>query len=212
MSSRLRRRRRPPDPDRAALRRARLGARHQRQLQHRPRRRAAAAGDHAERDAEGRADRRATSSRWATTARRSARRSARRRRKRGCTSRSSQRGRRRRSCTRTRSGARCVSDRFCGARRRRHRGLRDAEGAGRRHHARASRVDSDPRQRPGHGPPGRKVRDDARASIPTATHSSSGGTGCTLGEPRVPEAVRHVEIVEFLLESVGRKEAAPWRS
>jgi methylthioribulose-1-phosphate dehydratase len=28
----------------------------------------------------------------------------------------------------------------------------------------------------------------------------------------VPEAVRHVEIVEFLLESVGRKEAAPWRS
>jgi methylthioribulose-1-phosphate dehydratase len=28
----------------------------------------------------------------------------------------------------------------------------------------------------------------------------------------VPEAVRHVEIVEFLLESIGRKEAAPWRS
>ena len=28
----------------------------------------------------------------------------------------------------------------------------------------------------------------------------------------VPEAVRHVEIVEFLLESVGRKEASPWRS
>jgi methylthioribulose-1-phosphate dehydratase len=28
----------------------------------------------------------------------------------------------------------------------------------------------------------------------------------------VPEAVRHVEIVEFLLESVGRKEAAPWPS
>ena len=28
----------------------------------------------------------------------------------------------------------------------------------------------------------------------------------------VPEAVRHVEIVEFLLESVGRKETAPWRS
>jgi methylthioribulose-1-phosphate dehydratase len=28
----------------------------------------------------------------------------------------------------------------------------------------------------------------------------------------VPEAVRHVEIVEFLLESVGRKEAASWRS
>ena len=28
----------------------------------------------------------------------------------------------------------------------------------------------------------------------------------------VPEAVRHVEILEFLLESVGRKEAAPWRS
>jgi len=28
----------------------------------------------------------------------------------------------------------------------------------------------------------------------------------------VPEAVRHVEIIEFLLESVGRKEAAPWRS
>ncbi len=28
----------------------------------------------------------------------------------------------------------------------------------------------------------------------------------------VPEAVRHVEIVEFLLESVGRKEAAPWHS
>jgi methylthioribulose-1-phosphate dehydratase len=28
----------------------------------------------------------------------------------------------------------------------------------------------------------------------------------------VPEAVRHVEIVEFLLESVGRKEADPWRS
>lgn len=26
----------------------------------------------------------------------------------------------------------------------------------------------------------------------------------------VPEAVRHVEIVEFLLESVGRKEAVPW--
>ena len=28
----------------------------------------------------------------------------------------------------------------------------------------------------------------------------------------VQEAVRHVEIVEFLLETVGRKEAAPWRS
>jgi methylthioribulose-1-phosphate dehydratase len=28
----------------------------------------------------------------------------------------------------------------------------------------------------------------------------------------VAEAVRHVEIVEFLLESVGRKEAASWRS
>ena len=28
----------------------------------------------------------------------------------------------------------------------------------------------------------------------------------------VAEAVRHVEIVEFLLESVGRKEAAPWPS
>ena len=28
----------------------------------------------------------------------------------------------------------------------------------------------------------------------------------------VPEAVRHVEIVEFLLEIVGRKEAASWRS
>ncbi len=28
----------------------------------------------------------------------------------------------------------------------------------------------------------------------------------------LPEAVRHVEIVEFLLESVGRKEAAPWPS
>jgi hypothetical protein len=28
----------------------------------------------------------------------------------------------------------------------------------------------------------------------------------------VPEAVRHVEIVEFLLESLGRKETAPWRS
>jgi methylthioribulose-1-phosphate dehydratase len=28
----------------------------------------------------------------------------------------------------------------------------------------------------------------------------------------VPDAVRHVEIVEFLLESVGRKEAASWRS
>jgi len=28
----------------------------------------------------------------------------------------------------------------------------------------------------------------------------------------VPEAVRHVEIIEFLLESVGRKEAASWRS
>ena len=28
----------------------------------------------------------------------------------------------------------------------------------------------------------------------------------------VPEAVRHVEIVEFLLESVGRKEAASWHS
>jgi len=28
----------------------------------------------------------------------------------------------------------------------------------------------------------------------------------------VPEAVRHVEIIEFLLESVGRKETAPWRS
>lgn len=28
----------------------------------------------------------------------------------------------------------------------------------------------------------------------------------------LPEAVRHVEIVEFLLESIGRKEAAPWRS
>jgi methylthioribulose-1-phosphate dehydratase len=27
----------------------------------------------------------------------------------------------------------------------------------------------------------------------------------------VPEAVRHVEILEFLLESVGRKEAASWR-
>ena len=28
----------------------------------------------------------------------------------------------------------------------------------------------------------------------------------------LPEAIRHVEIVEFLLESVGRKEAASWRS
>jgi methylthioribulose-1-phosphate dehydratase len=28
----------------------------------------------------------------------------------------------------------------------------------------------------------------------------------------LPEAVRHVEIIEFLLESVGRKEAASWRS
>jgi methylthioribulose-1-phosphate dehydratase len=28
----------------------------------------------------------------------------------------------------------------------------------------------------------------------------------------LPEAVRHVEIVEFLLESVGRKEAASWPS
>lgn len=28
----------------------------------------------------------------------------------------------------------------------------------------------------------------------------------------VPEAVRHVEVLEFLLESVGRKEAASWRS
>lgn len=28
----------------------------------------------------------------------------------------------------------------------------------------------------------------------------------------LPEAVRHVEIVEFLLESIGRKEAASWRS
>ena len=28
----------------------------------------------------------------------------------------------------------------------------------------------------------------------------------------VAEAIRHVEIVEFLLESVGRKEAAPWPS
>lgn len=28
----------------------------------------------------------------------------------------------------------------------------------------------------------------------------------------LPEAVRHVEIVEFLLENVGRKEAASWRS
>ena len=28
----------------------------------------------------------------------------------------------------------------------------------------------------------------------------------------VPEAIRHVEIIEFLLESVGRKEAASWRS
>jgi methylthioribulose-1-phosphate dehydratase len=28
----------------------------------------------------------------------------------------------------------------------------------------------------------------------------------------VQEAVRHVEIVEFLLETVGRKEAAPWPS
>ena len=28
----------------------------------------------------------------------------------------------------------------------------------------------------------------------------------------LPEAVRHVEIVEFLMESIGRKEAAPWRS
>jgi methylthioribulose-1-phosphate dehydratase len=28
----------------------------------------------------------------------------------------------------------------------------------------------------------------------------------------VPEAIRHVEIVEFLLESIGRKEAAAWRS
>jgi methylthioribulose-1-phosphate dehydratase len=28
----------------------------------------------------------------------------------------------------------------------------------------------------------------------------------------VPEAVRHVEIVEFLLENIGRKEAASWRS
>ena len=28
----------------------------------------------------------------------------------------------------------------------------------------------------------------------------------------VPEAVRHVEIIEFLLEIIGRKEAASWRS
>jgi methylthioribulose-1-phosphate dehydratase len=28
----------------------------------------------------------------------------------------------------------------------------------------------------------------------------------------VPEAVRHVEIIEFLLETIGRKEAASWRS
>jgi len=28
----------------------------------------------------------------------------------------------------------------------------------------------------------------------------------------VPEAVRHVEIIEFLLETIGRKEAAAWRS
>ena len=28
----------------------------------------------------------------------------------------------------------------------------------------------------------------------------------------VPEAVRHVEIIEFLLEAIGRKEAASWRS
>jgi methylthioribulose-1-phosphate dehydratase len=28
----------------------------------------------------------------------------------------------------------------------------------------------------------------------------------------LPEAVRHVEIVEFLLENIGRKEAAAWRS
>ena len=59
---------------------------------------------------------------------------------------------------------------------------------------------------------GREGRRRRSASTPTATASCSAATGCTLGEPRVPEAVRHVEIIEFLLESVGRKEAAPWRS
>ena len=125
-----------------SVRRARLGARHERQLQRRHRRGAAAAGDHAERGAQGRADARATSSRSARTAASIGAASARPRRRRGCTSRSSRRGTPAPSCTRTRSGARSCPIVYAAARRRRDRGLRDAEGAGRRHDARAPRVDS----------------------------------------------------------------------
>ena len=92
----------------------------------------------------------------------------------------------------------------CRGGRPRHRGLRDVEGPRGRDDARAPGMDSDSRERPGHGPAGRPGAGHARPSsgVPRAAPSP----------PRVPhlgetlsQAVRHVEIVEFLLEASGRR-------
>ena len=72
-------------------------------------------------------------------------------------------------------------------------------------------MDSDRRQRPGHDEAGRRVGDVLESTRrPHAFLLRRHGLytwGATLAE-----AERHVEILEFLLEAAGRKEATPWRS
>ena len=101
----------------------------------------------------------------------------------------------------------------CRGRRPRHRGLRDAEGPRGRGDARAPGVDSDSRERPGHGPAGRPGAATRSTAIRRATRSCFAATACTPGERRCPQAVRHVEIARVPARGVRpERRLTSWRS
>ena len=93
-----------------------------------------------------------------------------------------------------------------GRSRSRRRRLRDAEGSSGRRDARAPRVDSDPRKRPGHGAASRSRCAPSLIEHPGAHAFLLRRHGMYTWGETLSQAVRHVEIVEFLLEAVARSE------
>ncbi len=89
-------------------------------------------------------------------------------------------------------------------RRLRDRRLRDAEGPRRRPLARASRMAADRRKRSGHDEARRGVVRNVLDEQPAAHGFLLRGHGLYTWGADLPQAVRHVEILEFLLEVVGR--------
>ena len=172
-----------PDRDRPALRRARVGARHQRQFQRGPRSRSASPGDHVQRHVEGRSRRPTRSSKSMPTAPTGT-----------GTGRPSAEARLHVEIVRARGAgavlhthsmwSTLLSDRHAARAGFAIEGYEMLKGLEGVRDPRAPGVDSRPRERPGHAAAGRRGSGSPRSAIRRATPSFSGATGCTLGATR----------------------------